>query len=115
MFSVPPPCDAQLGMIRPMHETDLPAVLSIENQLYDIPWSQRNFLDALEAPYDCQVYCVADQVLAYSIVMLVFDEAHLLNISVSKSQQGRGLGRFLLRHAMAAAQAQGMLSVLLEV
>jgi len=37
-------------------------------------------------------------------MVLVLDEAHLLNLSISKSYQKQGLGRLLLEHMIQIAQ-----------
>ena len=46
---------------------------------------------------------------------LVLDEAHLLNLSVAKPHQGRGLGRMLLAHMIAKAKSYGANNMFLEV
>ncbi len=53
--------------------------------------------------------------IGFSVVMSVIDEAHLLNIGICKHYQGQGLGARLLRHAMSCAQLGGASRMFLEV
>ena len=49
------------------------------------------------------------------VLMMVLDEAHILNISVCRSRQGCGLGRQLLQHLGEVARKAGGSQILLEV
>src|SRR5471032_930349 len=100
----------------PMQEADIDDVLAVELAVYPHPWSRNNFADSLACEY--QAWLLRDQageLLGYFLLMAIVDEAHLLNVAVAASQQGRGLGRFLLNQAVACARGLGMESVLLEV
>lgn len=100
----------------PMAQSDLEDVLELEHNVYAHPWSRGNFTDSLSSGY--QAWILRDQSLAllgYFVVMLVVDEAHLLNVAVSAERQGQGLGYLLLNQAVACARGLGMESVLLEV
>lgn len=101
--------------LRPMTEPDLDAVLAIENTIYPFPWARGNFADSLRAGYACWVCCVDARLIAYFVLMMVVDEAHLLTIGVSKSEQRQGFGARLLSHALQTAQVLGAQSLLLEV
>ncbi|HAT29888.1 MAG TPA: ribosomal-protein-alanine N-acetyltransferase [Janthinobacterium sp.] len=100
----------------PMTESDLDEVLELEDIVYPHPWSRGNFVDSLASGY--QAWVLRDQhgyLMGYFLLMLIVDEAHLLNVAVSAEIQGLGLGRFLLNQALACARGLGMESVLLEV
>jgi ribosomal-protein-alanine N-acetyltransferase len=58
---------------------------------------------------------IGGELVGYAVVMMVLDEAHLLNISVDARRQGMGFGARLLRHAMAIARTLGASAMLLEV
>ncbi len=101
--------------LRPMHREDLDAVMAIEPQIYTHPWSRGHFADSLDAGYSCWV-CERQGALAgYAVMMLVLDEAHLLNISVARACQRRGLGRALLGHLVGVARRHGAQMMFLEV
>ncbi|HEY4542777.1 MAG TPA: ribosomal protein S18-alanine N-acetyltransferase [Noviherbaspirillum sp.] len=99
-----------------MQVDDLNAVMAIENDVYPYPWTRGNFLDSLYSGYQAVVLRAPDGMLAgYFMLMLGVDEAHLLNISVRRDLQGRGIGRCLLDRVVALARAHAMDSILLEV
>ncbi len=99
----------------PMNANDLDEVARVEAGLQSFPWTRGNFADSLAAGYSVWVLRVGGQLLGFSIVMLVLDEAHLLNIGVSASHQGKGYGARLLRNAMAIAKCAGAKTLFLEV
>ena len=101
---------------QPMTERDVDEVVALEETVYPHPWSRGNFIDSLSSGYQAWVLRdQADQLLGYFLLMLMADEAHLLNVAVSAQRQGQGLGRFLLNQAVACARGLGKESVLLEV
>ena len=100
---------------RPMQMTDLDAIMAIEPTIYPYPWSRGNFSDSLDAGYSGWVYEEDGRIIGYAVLMLVLDEAHLLNISIARSHQGRGLGRALLEYMMQIARGHGAANIFLEV
>jgi ribosomal-protein-alanine N-acetyltransferase len=100
---------------RPMQEADLAAVMTIEPNIYSHPWTRGNFSDSLNSGHSGWV-CERDgEIVGYGMLMLVLDEAHLLNISVAKAFQGHGLGRALLAHFIEVARRHGGQMMFLEV
>ena len=99
----------------PMVLSDLDAVLCIEQQACHFPWSRGNFIDSITSGYLCQVYRSDEDILGYFILMMAADEAHLLNIVVAPTHQGKKLGAHLLHQAMMMAQDAGGRILLLEV
>lgn len=99
----------------PMGKGDLDAVAAIEAQLQDFPWSRGNFADSLHAGYSAWVAAQAGAIVGFSVIMLVLDEAHLLNIGVAAAVQGQGIGARLLRRAMDNARQCGATRLFLEV
>lgn len=100
---------------RPMQKDDLDAIMAIEPKIYSHPWSRGNFADSLKSGYSCWVVELDGEVIGYGVLMVVLDEAHLLNISVAKAYQGRGLGRMLLDHFIEVAKRHGGQMMFLEV
>lgn len=98
-----------------MDMADLDDVAGLERQVYTHPWTRGNFADALAAGYFAWVVREDGRLVAYCVVMMTPDDAHLLNISVDASAQHRGIGRELLSWVADQAFAAGSPSVLLEV
>ena len=99
----------------PMTEGDLDTVAAMESTLYEFPWSRVNFSDSLSAGYSTWTFRFGGALLGYAVMMLVPDEAHLLNISIHSAWQRRGYGRLLLGHLEAVARRNGAHCVFLEV
>ena len=112
MVAVLKPGDAGL---RPMLETDLDAVFSIEEQSYDFPWTRGIFHDCLHVGYSCWVYEENDDVLAYGVMSTGGGEAHILTVVVKEGARGRKLGRQMMQHLLNTASKHKVETVLLEV
>lgn len=99
----------------PMNEHDLDAVAALEATLQVFPWSRINFADSLTAGYSVWVLRMGGDLIGFSVVMSVIDEAHLLTIGICKRYQGQGYGARMLRHAMECARLGGASRLFLEV
>ena len=99
----------------PLHEEILEAVSAIERGIYEFPWSAGNFRDSLRAGYSCWVCRVERELVGHAVLMIAAGEAHLLNISIAKAWQGRGLGTSLLEFLVALARERHCERVVLEV
>jgi ribosomal-protein-alanine N-acetyltransferase len=100
---------------RPMQLDDLDAIMVIEPQIYPYPWTRGNFSDSLNSGYSAWVLMHNEEIIGYSIMMMVLDEAHLLNLSIAKTYQKQGLGRTLLEHMVDIAKNIQMANMFLEV
>ena len=98
-----------------MEAEDLDAVSALEASLQAFPWSRGNFADSLAVGHDARVLRAGDELLGFSVVMNVVDEAHLLNIGIARPHQGQGHGARLLEQIMADARVAGAVRLLLEV
>lgn len=99
----------------PMNERDLDSVAALEASLQPFPWSRGNFADSLTAGHSVWVCRQGGELIGFSVLMSVVDEAHLLNIGVAERFQGRGYGARLLRNAMTSARHAGAAKLFLEV
>ena len=124
MSAVPssPPADTRRPRLfpqlafAPMQVEDLAEVMTIENDVYPYPWSHGNFLDSLYSGYEMRTARLpSGQLAGYFLLMLSVDEGHLLNITVRRELQGKGVGRQMLDHVSALARERAMQSILLEV
>jgi ribosomal-protein-alanine N-acetyltransferase len=116
LFSAPPAPDI---CIRPLRVEDIDNVAGIESDVYDFPWTAGNFRDALAAGYRCWGCWghngAGEELIGYAILMLAVDEAHLLNLAVSRRWRRCGVGRQLLQFVMAEARKQNCVMFYLEV
>lgn len=99
----------------PMNERDLDAVTALEASMQPFPWSRGNFADSLAVGHSVWVLRVGGDLIGFSVVMAVLDEAHLLNIGVCQHYRGQGYGARLLRHAMENARLNHATRLFLEV
>ncbi len=103
-----------LWLFRHMTHNDLADVLAIEKQNYPFPWTQDVFTDCFQAGYGCWVCEEMGTILAYGLMSIAVGEAHILNISVDRAQQGQGIGRQMLQHLIDSAHGRAE-TVFLEV
>jgi [ribosomal protein S18]-alanine N-acetyltransferase len=110
--------------IVPMTVADLPDVCAIENTIYAFPWTKGNFIDSLTSGYSGAIVRIAGEkdlspcrssVIADSMTMKLPYEVHLLNLSVAKPFQSKGIGTAYLHTLINDARSQGGEAMLLEV
>jgi ribosomal-protein-alanine N-acetyltransferase len=102
--------------IAPMRPQDLPEVLAIEQVAYEFPWTHGNFLDSLRAGHSAwSMRDSSGSLIAYAVMMMVLDEAHLLNLTVAPACQRFGFGWRLLEAMAENARGYGARTMLLEV
>ena len=97
-----------------MLNSDIDAVLAIEQAVQSYPWTRGNFIDALVSGYLCSVEEENSEVRGYVILMPVIDEAELLNVGVAAGHQRKGLGRAMLGKMLGLARAKNLHRVFLE-
>ena len=101
--------------LRPMLAVDLPEVVRIERTIYEHPWTPGNFRDSLHAGYSCWTLECGQAIAGYGVLMIGVHEAHLLNLSVARVWQRRGLGTDLLHHFIDIARGAEADCMFLEV
>jgi ribosomal-protein-alanine N-acetyltransferase len=106
--------------LRPMQLDDLDTIMQIEPTIYSHPWTRGNFSDSLNSGYSAwvlekQMLQDNKEMIGYALLMLVMDEAHLLNLSIAKAHQKQGLGRYLLEHMLTVAKTHKAANMFLEV
>ena len=101
--------------LRPMQMDDLDAIIQIEATIYTHPWTRGNFSDSLNSGYSAWILESEGKMIGYALMMMVMDEAHLLNLSITKPQQKQGLGRYLLEHMLKIAKNYQAANMFLEV
>lgn len=98
-----------------MRTNDLGWVAEVEADLHPSAWSEASFRDSLAAGHACWTFREREQPVAYAVLMMVLDEAHLLNITVERAQQGRGIGGAVLGFLFDEARRHGASQMFLEV
>ena len=109
--------DATFRSARP---GDAVALAALEGLVNPSPWTESQFNDACSAQAGATteralLICTEQQVLGFVVYSLILDEACIHNIAVHPSRQGGGLGRSLLRAALAEALRCGATRCHLEV
>ncbi len=102
---------------RPMTTTDVEAVAAIEREAFSTPWSASTFRELVEAGR-VQLRVAengAGEVVGYTVLWAVGDEAELANIAVRAEDRGKGIGRRLLDDVLEVARRRGVRTVFLEV
>ncbi|HRH90722.1 MAG TPA: ribosomal protein S18-alanine N-acetyltransferase [Agitococcus sp.] len=98
-----------------MHTDDLAAVCAIEKQVQYAPWSEKLFAEGLERHRCIVAINQQQQIVGFSIVQFIVDEAHLLNIAVEPTQQKQGIGKVLLDDVLVNSQQKKASTIFLEV
>ncbi|MGI6091924.1 MAG: ribosomal protein S18-alanine N-acetyltransferase [Negativicutes bacterium] len=102
--------------IRPMEAKDIDAVLEVERQSFDTPWSREAFEN--EVDNDLAYYLILvneNRVIGYGGMWIIVDEAHITNIALLPAYREKGLGKRLLSAMISLAKDKGARSMTLEV
>lgn len=100
---------------RRINASDVTGVMEIEEQVYQFPWTKRIFIDCIRVGYSCQCCEVDGQIVAYGIMSMGANEAHVLNICVHPDWQNQGIGHDLLQRLLDIASENAVDTVFLEV
>ena len=101
--------------LAPMQAEEVEAVLAVENRAYPFPWSRANFADSLSSGYSAWTCRIGGELIGYAVMMLVLDEAHLLNLTVAPEWQRAGYGSLIMHHLFGIARHHGAKRMFLEV
>lgn len=105
-------------VLRPMRLQDIPAVGSLEQQLFPIDaWPLDLFFDEF-AQAETRHYLIAEvdgQLVGYCGVMVVGSTADIQTIGVLPDYEGQGIGTEMLTRMLAEARRRGATETLLEV
>jgi ribosomal-protein-alanine N-acetyltransferase len=99
----------------PMRPHDVDEIVETEQRAYPYPWTRVNFMDSLASGYSAWVCRCGGSLIGYAVMMLVLDEAHLLNLTVAPDWQRRGYGMLIAHHLFSTARDHGAARMFLEV
>lgn len=99
----------------PIELGDLDPVMDIELGGHAYPWTKAVFRDCFKPGYQRWGVWSEGELKGFAILCWQFDELHLLNLCVRRNSHRQGLGRRLLKFAIAKAAAEAARCVLLEV
>jgi ribosomal-protein-alanine N-acetyltransferase len=100
---------------RPMTAGDLDQVMKLENSVYEFPWTERIFRDCIRVGYDCWLAFMEKKFVAHAVISIAAGESHMLNLSVSEIQQGKGIGKQFVQFMLSIANKRGAETMMLEV
>ncbi|MGH7568243.1 MAG: ribosomal protein S18-alanine N-acetyltransferase [Gemmatimonadales bacterium] len=91
------------------------AIHVIEQAAFADPWSADDFRECLVNGLACLVAVGEDGVAGYVVARRAADEGEILNLGVAARARRQGVGRALVRAAIAALGTAGARAVYLEV
>ncbi len=101
-----------------MQLSDLPQVMTIENEAFSNPWSANIFELGLRSPRSNEHFYVTRQhaeIVGYIVFQLLVPEGHIFSIAVAARYQRRGIAKHLLASALKFMATHGAREVFLEV
>lgn len=102
--------------IRWMIRRDMAEVLEVENQAFEFPWSEEDFIRCLR-----QRNCIGmvaefeERVVAFMIYELHKTRLHVLNFAVHRDLRRRGIGAAMIQKLVSKLSHQRRNRILLEV
>ena len=108
--------DSLITRIRRADESDLTAVLAIEEKSFMTAWSEDLFRHELYNPIS-RFYILEKerQIVGYIVLWIITDESHIANIAIHPKFRSAGLGGKLLNFAFEIAHRNGAKTISLEV
>lgn len=104
--------------MEPLSESNLDAVLAIEEESFTSPWTREMYLAELNNAGVSYCYLARDEagtVLGFCSFWRVLDELHINNLAVSARYRRRGIGTALLTYVLDEGRRLGVRRASLEV
>ncbi len=103
-------------LLRPMTKDDLDEVMAIERSAYRYPWSSGFFLQELQVACARSILAEVDgKICGYVLFWLLPGSIDVHNLAIAPDSRRLGIARLLMRQVVAAAGAQSVTRVTLEV
>jgi ribosomal-protein-alanine N-acetyltransferase len=97
---------------------DLPQIMMIEQQIYPNPWSISVMQDCLQAGYQCikaRSKEHPDEIAAYALMMIGYEESNVLNIGVNPQFQRQSIGSQMMQRLLLISRINHAKKIWLEV
>jgi ribosomal-protein-alanine N-acetyltransferase len=104
--------------LRRAGSADLAAVAVIERASFADPWSERSFVDLVDAPHVCFLVAHGSDpniVLGYAVMLVAGGQAELSNFAIAPAVRRRAIGGRLLDAMIDAASSRGAFEIFLDV
>lgn len=101
--------------IKAITSDDFDEIYAIEINAYPFPWSEKILRSMLNGDEYKIKLTLCDKIIAYVFILVVLDEATILNIAVDPKHQGKGLGKQLLQYVKSDLIEKNIVSLFLEV
>lgn len=114
-FDVIRPENANL-QIRWLIRRDMPEVLAIENESFDFPWTEEDFLCCLRQR-NCigMVAEMGEKIVGFMIYELHKSRLHILNFAVGEQWQRQGIGGKMVSRLIDKLSQQRRKEILVEI
>lgn len=100
---------------RPMTLSDVERVMTVEQEVYEFPWTDRIFSDCIRVGYHCWLALLGRDLAGHAIISITAGECHILNLSIARRFQRRGFGRQFIEFLIEDARNSKAETILLEV
>jgi len=100
---------------RRMEIGDIDAVMVVEKQVYQYPWTEGIFNDCIRVGYECWLAESDEGIVAHAVSSVAAGESHILNISVGPRFQGQGIGKAFIEFLVDIAKNKQANVIMLEV
>ncbi|QPG04871.1 ribosomal protein S18-alanine N-acetyltransferase [Salinimonas marina] len=94
---------------------DIRLAHAIHQQVVPTSWRLDTFTDSTTSPYCLRTLWQNQRLIGYAIILMVVDEATVIDIGVHQDARGQGAGRYLLNDVITCCQQRQMASLWLEV
>ena len=104
-------------VLRRMTISDVPAVHRLEEAIFSMPWSEKDFVYEMTENKVARYLVIEEtgDIKAFAGAHIILDQAHVTNIAVRQDCRGRGLGRMITYALMQYASNLGAEYLTLEV
>ncbi len=109
-------------MVRPFRLSDLTEVMRIEEASFERPWRRQMFKEELAIPVSKLLTLHGRwqrrdtmSLMAYSVIWIVSEKAHIINFAVADAHRHKGVGGCFMYEILKKAAALGCKSAYLEV